>query len=52
MVNVNVKSFDKMLFRVKVLLVNKNGNAAGVFSICIEHQSKGRNRGLGFLSVG
>ena len=37
--------------RVKILLLNKNENTDAVFSICIKHDSKARNRNLGFTST-
>ena len=35
---------------LKILLANKNENTDAVFCICIEHDSKTRNRNLGFTS--
>lgn len=37
--------------RVKILLVNKNENAAAVFSIFTEYHSKVRNGDSGFTSA-
>ena len=37
--------------RVKTLFVNKNENNDVVFCICIEHDSKTRNKNLGFTSA-
>ena len=46
----NVKRIDIMLLKEFKNIVKKDENVAAVFSICIEHYSKARNRDLHFLS--
>ena len=46
--NANVKIIDIMLFKEFKNIVKKVENVAAVFSICIKHCSKARNRDLGF----
>ena len=44
--NANVKRIDIMLFKEFKNIVKKDENVAIVFSICIKHYNKGRNRDL------
>ena len=44
--NANVKRIDIMLFKEFKSIVKKDENVAVVFSICIKHYSKARNRDL------
>ena len=46
----NVKRIDIMLLKEFKNIVKKDENVAAVFSICIEHYRKARNRDLHFLS--
>ena len=46
------KDGSNIVQRIKTLLVNKDENAATIFSICIEHQGKTRNRDSVFTRVG
>ena len=46
--NANVKRIDIMLFKEFNNIVKKDENVAAVFSICIKHYNKARNRGLEF----
>ena len=46
----NVDDRCTMLLK-ELKFVNKNKNTDAVFCICIEHDSKARNRNLGFTSV-
>ena len=46
------KDWHNVVQIVKTLLVDKNENAPAVFTICIKHQSKAKNRDLGFTSAG
>ena len=49
--NANVKRIDTMLFKEFKNIVKNDENVATVFSIFIEHYSKGRNRDLNFAST-
>ena len=44
--NANVKRIDIMLFKKFKNIVKKDENLAAVFSICIKHYNKARNRDL------
>ena len=46
--NANVKRIDIMLFKEFKNIVKKDENVAAVFSICIKHYNKARNRDLQF----
>ena len=46
--NANLKRIDVMLFREFKNIVKKDENVAAVFSICIKHYNKARNRDLQF----
>ena len=45
-VNANVKRIDIMLFKEFKNIVKKDEKVAAVFSICIKHYNKARNRDL------
>ena len=44
--NAKVKRIDIMLFKKFKNIVQKDENVAAVFSICIKHYNKARNRNL------
>ena len=46
--NTNVKRSDIMLFKKFNNIVKKDENVAAVFSLCVKHSNKGRNRDLQF----
>ena len=50
-VNENVKRIDKILFKKLKNIVKKDENVVTIFSICIEHFNKARNRDLHFGST-
>ena len=44
--NATLKRIDKMLFKEFKNIIKKDENVAAVFSICIKHFNKARNRYL------